>query len=254
MLGYCTGAGCRHAALLEYFGQKLKEKCGACDVCRGEVDLAPEALVTGQKILSCVYRLGESFGADHTAKVLAGSREEALHRNGHHLLSTYGILGEHRHGTLRDWIGQLVGQGFLRQEGEFRQLKITRRGWELLQGRARPNLLRPAAAARPAGSRSQVEKEAWEGVDRELFQVLRRLRLRLAGERGVPPFVVFGDRSLRQMARRRPATAAEMLAIDGVGEKKLEEYGQLFLAAITAWQGSHPGSDHTKSIAGNELG
>ena len=121
---YCTGVTCRHRAIVGYFGQQLESaNCGACDVCLAELDLVEDALVVGQKILSCVFRLDENFGGDYTAQVLAGSREQRILDNGHDKLSTWGILQEHDRKCIRNWIEQLVGQGFLEKKGEYNVLK-----------------------------------------------------------------------------------------------------------------------------------
>src|SRR5712691_1451270 len=133
---FCTGAVCRHRALVNYFGQDLPAEqaasCGACDVCLGQVDLVPDAMILGQKILSSVMRQEQRFGSDYTMLVLKGSKDQRILQNGHDRLSTYGLLASENQKAIRDWIEQLVGQGFLKKDGEFHDLKITPRGWELL--------------------------------------------------------------------------------------------------------------------------
>ena len=234
---YCGGVTCRHRQLVEYFGQSLEgESCGACDVCLDQIQTATGALEIAQKILSCVLRLRESFGAEYTCLVLLGSKEKRILEYGHDRLSTYGIMSEHPKRVLRDWLEQLVAQGYLAKEGEFNTLRVTERGWEVLRGEETPRLLEPAAA-KPA-RRSKAAAASWEGVDEALFENLRDLRRELAGERGVPAYVVFGDASLRDMARLRPATDAEFLSVHGVGERKLTQYGERFMAAIAAHGGA----------------
>ncbi len=234
---YCTSVVCRRRTILGYFGEAFeKASCGACDVCVGEVDLVEDAVVTAQKVLSCVVRLDERFGADYTAMVLTGSREQRILENRHDALSTYGLLADLSKRVVRDWIEQLVSQGFVHKTGDYNVLKATEKGWRVLRSAARegetPRLLRPATKAAARTKRSAPAAESWEGVDRGLFEELRALRHRLAEEREVPAYVVFGDRALREMARLRPLTNEQFLAVHGVGEKKREQYGEVFLKTI----------------------
>jgi ATP-dependent DNA helicase RecQ len=238
MAAFCDGATCRHRALVEHFGQQLdRDHCGACDVCLGELDLVAEPLVLAQKILSCVVRLGERFGGDYTAKVLAGSAEERIVQSGHDRLSTYGLLADHPHRAIRGWIDQLAAQGFLIKSGEYNVLALTDAGRQALRGQGQPQLLQPAkrgrSERRPRGDGPGAD--SWEGVDRELFERLRAVRTELAAARGVPPYVVFGDAALRDMARRRPSTPEAFLEVRGVGQHKRDEYGEAFLRVIHAY-------------------
>jgi ATP-dependent DNA helicase RecQ len=238
MFDYCAGVVCRHRALVTYFGQDYpQETCNACDVCLGDLDLVDEPLIVGQKILSCVVRLKESFGGDYTAKVLAGSGEQRIKENGHDQLSTWGILQDASRRNIRDWVEQLVGQGYLRKAGEFNVLEITDLGRQLLKGDSEPRLLTPRATK--SKSRSAVADDSWEGVDRGLFELLRTLRRETAEQLGVPTYIVFGDASLRDMARRRPSSLEEFLAVKGVGEKKRTDYGEAFLVCIVDFCSEH---------------
>jgi ATP-dependent DNA helicase RecQ len=229
--GFCTSARCRHRAILEYFGEEFGvENCQACDLCLGEIALADDPLIVGQKILSCVVRLGQTFGGEYTAQVLVGSREQRILDNKHDQLSTYGLLSAHDKRTIRGWIEQLVGQQFLEKYGEYNVLQVTPTGRSLLRGEVAPTLLK--APERRPKRESKVAKESWEGVDRGLFEALRALRRAKADERGIPPFIVFGDASLRDMARRRPSSPQQLLEVHGVGERKSAEYGVDFLQLI----------------------
>ena len=222
---------CRHASLVEYFGQSLDgDNCGACDVCLGELDQVEDPLVVSQKILSSVIRQDQRFGADYTVKVLRGSTEQRVLDNGHDRLSTYGLLREHDVRAVRGWVEQLVAQGFLSKTGEYNVLQVTGTGRGVLTGEETPRLLKPAKAT--GARKSKVHEDSWEGVDRGLFERLRDLRRQLAEEKSVPAYVVFGDASLRDMTRRRPSTLSEFLEVHGVGEKKAAVYGELFLAVI----------------------
>jgi ATP-dependent DNA helicase RecQ len=231
MYRYCGGVACRHRALIGYFGQDLGAvNCHACDICLGEVEGVPGAQVVAQKILSSVLRQEERFGADYTAGVLIGSREERVLSNHHDQLSTYGILGEETRSAVRDWIEQLIEQGCLDRVGEYGVLKLTTKGRLTLKGQEQPLLLEPAK--KKAAPKPPAMKDSWEGVDPGLFEELRQLRRNLAQQRGLPAYIVFGDASLRDMARKRPSTAAGFLRINGVGDTKLQQYGKVMLDTI----------------------
>ena len=230
MSAYASGVTCRHQALVSYFGQELNaDNCKACDVCFGDLELAEDALVSAQKILSCVFRLDQRYGADYTANVLVGSKEQRLLDANHDQLSTYGLLSDRTKKLVRDWIEQLAGQGYLEKRGEYNVLAITERGWKALRGDENPRLLKPAA------TRSRVAPDSWEGVDRGLFDTLRILRRKIAGTRSVPAYIVFGDASLRDMARRRPSTVEGSLEVTGVGQAKARQYGEEFVATISEY-------------------
>jgi ATP-dependent DNA helicase RecQ len=186
--------------------------------------------VVAQKILSSVIRQGERFGADYTAGVLVGSREERILANRHDQLSTYNILEEHPKSAVRDWVEQLVEQECVERVGEFGVLKVTEKGWRVLKGREQPLLLR--SVKQKAAPKPPAVKDSWEGVDRGLFEALRNLRRELAKERSMPAYIVFGDAALRDMARKRPSTPEAFLGVSGVGEKKLEQYGESMLNVI----------------------
>lgn len=239
MYNYCTSIGCRHRALVGYFAQRLeRENCGACDVCLGMAAVMDDSLVVAQKILSCVLRLRERFGGDYTAMVLVGSKEERILSNGHDRISTYGLLKEWPKRVVRDWIAQLVAQGFAEKCGDYGTLRVTQKGWRVLRGEEEPRLPKPPERKKRKRKRKERAErqeslvDSWDGVDRGLFEELRNLRRRLAEARHVPPYVVFGDRSLREMAARQPRTTAELMQLYGVGEKKLQRYGKTFLDAI----------------------
>ncbi len=232
---YASGVTCRHRAILQYFGQDLEgASCNACDVCFGDLELADDALVTAQKILSCVFRLEERYGADHTAGVLIGSREERILDGGHDRLSTYGLLSDHTKKLVRDWIEQLVGQGCLEKRGEYNLLGITKRGWDVIRGDETPRLLKPAERSRRPSS-----GDSWEGVHRGLFDTLRVARREIAKEKSVPAYIVFGDAALRDMARRRPSSVERFLDVSGVGQVKAQQYGERFVATIREYARSH---------------
>lgn len=235
MSAYASGVTCRHRALLRYFGQDLEvEGCKACDVCFGDLELADDALVGSQKILSCVYRLEERFGADYTAGVLTGSREQRILDSRHDELSTYGLLSGQAKRLVRDWIEQLVGQGYLEKRGEYNVLKITDRGWRAIRGEETPRLLKPAERRE-----KRAVPDSWDGVDRGLFDALRVLRREVAREKHVPAYIIFSDAALRDMARRRPSTVEMFLDVSGVGQTKARQYGERFVVAIDHYCRGH---------------
>lgn len=229
---FCNGVVCRHKVLVEHFGQTYpKDNCGACDVCLDQLDLVADPLILGQKILSCVVRVKENFGAEYVAQVLTGSQEARIIDNGHDKLSTWGLLKDNKKTHVRDWIEQLTSQGYLQRVGDYNVLQVTPQGWELLHGKTAPRLLK-AAVKKSASRTTKADAASWEGVDTRLFETLRQLRRQIAADHNVPPFVVFADTTLRDLARKRPTTLAGFRQVHGVGDKKTTEYGATFIEAI----------------------
>ena len=227
---FCAGVTCRHQGLVNYFGQRLeKESCGACDICLGQLDTAEGALIIAQKIISCVARLNERYGAAYTTQVLVGSKEKRIIEAGHDKLSTFGLLSVFSTRAVRDWVEQLVAQGFLCKTGEYNTLSLTASARTVLSGKVTPRLLK---ASETKVKTSKQISENWEGVDRELFEELRTLRKKIAQENDAPPYTVFHDTSLRDMARQKPLDKAGFLQIYGVGEAKVEKYADEFLPLI----------------------
>ena len=232
---YARGAVCRHKALVEYFGQSYSAPtCGACDLCLGDSEELPEAPVVAQKILSCVARVKEGFGIGQVLAILRGKNTDNVRRRGHEKLSTFGLLAEHTDHDVRDWIYQLIGQEVLIQtEDEYPKLRLNPGSWEVMRGQRSVRLVR--LVRRKKGEkpdRSLLDASSWQGVDQTLFEALRTLRRNLASERQVPPYVIFSDATLRELARIRPTTLEKMRTIYGVGEMKLRDFGPAFLTAI----------------------
>ncbi|GIV60275.1 DNA helicase RecQ [Rhodocaloribacter litoris] len=240
MRRFAAPGQCRHKSLSEYFGQPYeRENCGACDVCLDEVEQFVDGTTEAQMILSCVVRTGERFGAGHLADILRGSDTERIRKLGHDRLSTFGLLKDRPKNEINHMIFQLVDQGLLtRTPGDYPILKLNDASWEVLRGQRTVWLL---PAKKKAVRRTAVETASWEGVDRRLFERLRRLRTEIARERGLPPYVIFNDTTLRDMARQRPTTPAALLRVHGVGEKKLADFGERFLAVIAGQDGRSPG-------------
>ena len=232
MTGFCTGVTCRHASLAKHFGEDLKlESCEACDVCLNEVPLVEDSLVLAQKIVSCVFRVDQRFGADYVAQVLIGSSDARILQKGHDKVSTYGLLSEHSKKSVREWIDQLLGQEVLVKSGEYNVLKITDTGRQVLRGELTPKL-RQASQGSVAGAQSRILVDPWEGVDRVLFDLLSELRADIARQSDVPVHVIFSDNSIKDMAKKRPSTDAAFRLILGVSRQKQSDYGDRFLAAI----------------------
>ena len=232
---FCLPGECRHKALSRYFGQELEtENCAACDFCLGECEGLVDGTLVSQMILSCVARVQERFGGGQIVDILRGAQSNAIRRLGHDHLSTYGLLREKSRQAVFHDLYQLVAQGLLdRTETEYPILKLTADGIEVLKG-SRQVWLAPLQTKK--ARKTTVEKSSWEGVDRGLFAELRELRTRLAREKSVPPYIIFGDATLRDLARRCPDNEQEFLQIHGVGEKKLQDFGQIFLETIQAHQ------------------
>ena len=236
---YAAGTRCRHKALVEYFGQPYERSdCGACDWCLKELDHVPDSTVIAQKILSCVARVKQGWGMGHVTDVLTGRATDKVVLSGHHDLSTFGILKDESVAAIRGYIEQLVGEGLLAREGDpYPVLRLTTAGATLLRGEATCELFREVQPARSKTRRRGTAGAAPVGsVDQDLFGHLRDLRLRLARERGVPPYVIFHDTTLRDMAERRPKTIDDLHEVYGVGAKKAADFGDLFLDAIRTFQ------------------
>lgn len=230
---FCHSMNCRHRFLVEYFGQAFSGPCTACDVCLGMLARVADPLRIGQMILSCICRCEENFGAEHIAKVLVGSLDTKVRQFRHHRLSTWGLLKEHPRRQVRDWIEQLLSQEYIHRIGEYSVLKVTSTGWELLRGRSTPSLVSTVQSSTAVTSMKIFD--SWEGVDRELFEQLRRLRRELAMRSGVAAFIVFSDATLRDLARRRPTCLEVLLSVHGIGERKAADYGNQVLDLIRRW-------------------
>ncbi len=232
MVHYAESAVCRRWELLNYFGEDYgSENCGGCDNCQSPRSTF-DGTIAAQKFLSCIYRIREKsgfgVGLNHVVEVLTGADTEKIRKWEHERLSTYGIGSEHNR---TEWarIGrELIRLGFVRQSAEkFSVLELTPEGRAVLRERKTITLTKPAQAPEP------LRHAAGEiACDELLFEKLRALRKRLADERDVPAYIVFSDVALRQMAREYPANEAGFARISGVGEKKLREFGTVFLAEI----------------------
>jgi len=243
MQRFAGATRCRHRRLLEYFGETYeRDNCQACDWCLDELELVGEPLLLAQKILSCVVRLDQRWGVARVVDVLRGRSTEKIVAAGHDRLSTHGLLEELSITELRGYVDQLLDSGFLRQVGDdYPTVQLTEEGAELLRGKGSCRLFRQERP-RKARKRREAPAEDWEGVDRDLFETLRELRLAIARKRNVPPYVIFHDSVLRDISRFRPQSEAELLELRGVGEKKARDFGPRFIAAVSA-AGQSPNGD-----------
>ncbi|OEU75830.1 MAG: ATP-dependent DNA helicase RecQ [Desulfuromonadales bacterium C00003068] len=230
MVSYAEPLTCRRRALLGYFGEKTVEDCGNCDMCLNPPDRY-DATQDAQKALSCVFRVGQRFGAKHVIDVLRGSQNKRMKELHHDQLSTFAIGEDKTQDAWSSLIRQLVHLGYLYQDvANYSVLKLTELSRSVLVGQQSLELARPRIKTI---TKKSVKKRAIDlDYNESLFQRLRSLRKRVADESNVPPFVVFSDASLIEMAFYLPSHEQAMLAINGVGKHKFEKYGQLFIDEI----------------------
>jgi len=239
MTRYAYAAGCRRRELLAYFGETWSdENCGACDNCLEPRPIV-DATMNAQKLLSCVYRIREAsgfaLGITHAIDVLLGEDNDKIYRYGHASLSTYGIGKDTDRQTWRHIADELIRQQYIEQDAaRYNVVSLTTLGRAALVERGPIQMRAPSARVMKSRgkktSRAAVEVDA--NFDDDLFRRLRAVRKDLADTRDVPAFVIFSDAVLRAMAREIPRTLAQMRSISGVGDKKLADFGELFLNAI----------------------
>ncbi len=234
MLGLCEITDCRRQTLLGYFGETLQEPCGNCDTCLSPPDTW-NATECAQKALSCVYRTGQRFGVNYIIDVLSGKDDERIRRNLHDQISTFAIGKELDATQWRAIFRQLIALGLLDVDVEaYGALKLNEQARPILRGQQQLFLRQQAKPEKSRHGKTRRKSSDLRSVDNTLFEALRELRLCIAQESGVPPYIIFHDNSLLQMARERPATLQAMRNIAGVGEQKLHKYGQRFLDIILA--------------------
>ncbi|MGJ0392991.1 MAG: DNA helicase RecQ [Methylocystis sp.] len=224
----CETPRCRRQTLLAYFAEEAGP-CGRCDVCQGKVSVFDGA-IPAQKALSAVYRTGQRFGANHIADVLTGEATEAVRRHGHDAIKTFGVGKEHSKQEWASFLRQLFAIGALRTaSAEHGGFALTAKGEDILFGREAIMLRSDPLARRERREKAAANLD--EATDR-ILAALKRKRRELAQEEGVPAYVIFADRTLIDMAEKRPATLDEMLRVHGVGDRKVARYGDAFLEAL----------------------
>ncbi len=234
MIGYCETVSCRREVLLTYFGEKPDADCGNCDTCLDPVQTW-DGTSAAQKVLSCVQRTGQRFGAGHIVDVLLGKQTDKVHRFHHTHLSTYGIGSELSTTEWHSVIRQLVAADLLRVDVDgYGGLRLTTACGSVLKGEHRVLLRqdpKPQKKKAPAAAKGALPEVP---ADRTLFSALRSLRLKLAREQGVPPYIIFHDRTLLAIVQHRPRNLDAFGQISGVGDVKLDRYGEPFLDVIRA--------------------
>lgn len=237
MLGYCETTTCRRKVLLSYFGDEASDYCGHCDTCL-DPPATWDATTEAQKLMSTIYRTGQSFGSHHVIDVLTGKSTQKITRLGHESLSTYGIGREHSRLHWRSVLRQLLAKGYVSVDPERHgALTLSPEARSLLRGEHTLTLRCDTVALSAGGLTSPPDHPEEKGAllhpqDQELFESLRTVRLGLARDQGVPPFMIFHDTTLKDMAGKRPQTMEAMRGISGVGAYKLAHYGQVFVQAI----------------------
>ncbi|MGJ4889460.1 DNA helicase RecQ [Bradyrhizobium sp. HKCCYLRH3099] len=233
LLGFAETCQCRRQVLLRYFGDDC-EPCGNCDICLDPPQTF-DGTIAAQKLLSCIHRTGERFGQMHVIAVLLGERDERIERLGHDKLSTFGIGTEHDRNAWRSIVRQLVAHGLISVDiAGHGGLSISPEGRQFLRDKPQLSLRVLKKTRRDRKARERETAAAFPDIDRELFDKLRTKRMELAREQNVPPYVIFHDKTLAEMAARHPRTTAELAAIPGAGTVKLARYGDAFVAVINA--------------------
>jgi len=227
LVSYCEGNVCRRRLLLAYFGEKFEEpNCGSCDVCL-EPKERFDGTIAAQKILSCVYRVGERFGINYVVDVLLGSKNQKVAQNQHDTIKTYGVGKEYSKSQWQAFARELIQLGYLKLDGDkYPVLKLNEKSKDVLLRNEKVSLAKPEEAPHI------FKAEAGEDYDRTLFEQLRVLRKTMADREGVPPYVIFHDTSLKEMSTQYPQNVSDLLMISGMGERKLRRYGDAFLHEI----------------------
>lgn len=237
MYGFCGRAGCRHRYLVNYFSQEYNEKnCNACDYCLGEFEMLENPGEITRKILSSVQEVGERFGMNHIADILKGNLSESVNRwKRHQTLPAFSLMYDLPKSFICNMIEQLVEQGFLARESEFKTLFITRLGFKALSGEIIPALAKPIAGSKKkeVQKKQKIQRDVdWKDIDEKLFEILRAKRRQLAYARNVPAYIIFGDKTLKDIARVKPVSMDDFSRIFGVGESKMAQYGETFIMLI----------------------
>ena len=227
----CAGELCRHRALAAYFGEDLDECGDRCDNCLIPSSELLEITEAARKFLSAAWRSGQRFGTGYLIDLLRGSRDRRILTNGHETLSVYGIgkdMDRKQWGVVADRLLELGATTLNEHKG----VVLTLKGAQILKGFEAVSIRKERMETKTPSRRLRIDPELPEDFDAELFERLRRLRKEIATEHGVPPYVVFSDKTLRELALHQPADREEMLSIHGIGEVKFERYGEEFLALL----------------------
>ena len=250
MLQFAEAKSCRRKILLSYFGEHLTEDCGNCDVCSNPPTNF-DGTVLAQKALSTVVRLKEKEGIGMVVNVLRGSQNAEIHAKGYAGLKTYGIAKETSFYDWRDYMVQLANQGALEiLYSENSSLKMTEIGWKIVKGEKKIQMTRPVQLKdkETLKKKKPVKIISSNEVNNDLFEDLRKLRSTIAREENVPAYIVFGDKTLKEMAAELPTTENEFLAISGVGMNKMEQFGEEFMEVIRKYKNEKQSNLKTKKV------
>jgi ATP-dependent DNA helicase RecQ len=234
MLGLCEITSCRRQALLKYFDEDSNDSCGNCDTCLTPVQTW-DGTEAAQKALSCIYRSGQRFGVNHVIDILQGKDGDRIRQFGHDKISTFGIGADIESNQWRSVFRQLVARGYLTVDvAGYGGLQLTEQSRPLLKGEESIALRRDISVTEKSRSGSKRRKSKYQVKDEQaqLWEALRACRKELADEQGVPPYVIFHDATLMEMMEYKPTEEEQLLKVNGVGESKLEKYGQMFLKVI----------------------
>ncbi|MCK4623556.1 MAG: DNA helicase RecQ [Desulfuromonadales bacterium] len=233
MVAFAESGTCRRRALLGYFGESLEEDCGNCDICLNPPERY-NATEDARKALSCVYRVGQRFGVGHVIEVLRGAKTQRIFELRHEQLSTYGIGREQSQAYWSHLLRQLIHHGYLEQDiANYSVLKLTEAARPLLRGEIELTISK--LRVKPERKKKPERKIVGLEYDLELFNLLRVRRKQIADRDGVPPYVVFGDASLAEMAATLPTDNEALLQVNGVGQTKLQRYGAEFIDVIVGY-------------------
>ena len=232
IINYVNTTSCLRQYILNYFGQDAADECGACTNCLSEIE-KEDATVDSQKILSCIYRLEQRYGTSTVVDCLMGSKNKNAREKELNKISTYGIMKDKSKTYIKDLIGTLTADGYIKVSGTtYPILKLTEKSKDVLFGQVKVlvNIRKEEERVRKDGFDDKLS------YDEKLFKHLKEVRLEMARMRNIPPFIIFSDASLKEMSQKKPRTEDEMLMIKGVGDKKLLQYGDIFLAEIREFE------------------
>jgi ATP-dependent DNA helicase RecQ len=238
MVDYCNTSKCLRKYILEYFGEKPDfENCEFCSNCNSSIETT-NITTDSQKILSCIKRMHERFGAGVVTDVLKGSNTEKIRSFGFDKISTYGIMNEYSKDTIRDLISFLIAEEYIKANGDkYPVLSLTSKSNEVLFANKQVIIKKKIEKEVKAEPSKSVKNNNFKNdknmeINAELFEILRKIRRDIASKNNIPPFIVFADVSLKQMSTYFPTNVDDMLKINGVGEAKMAKYGYEFLEAI----------------------
>ncbi|KTD25468.1 Superfamily II DNA helicase [Legionella lansingensis] len=232
MLAFAEASHCRRQILLRYFDEQMDNICANCDVCDNPPQ-SVDATEDAQKFLSCIYRLNQSYGLTYTIDVLRGSTAEKIQKAQHQHLSTFGIGKDKSAVYWKQLAWQLIHRDFCSQDtAHFNVLRLSKKAVDVLKGKEKVMLSLPTVELKPKTTKIKAMREHFGTENHPLFEALRALRRKLADEENKPPFMIFSDMTLQQMARDKPQNLDELLNISGVGQHKLNHYGLHFLKVL----------------------